>query len=202
MTRTRRLLTIILSVFSMLLVASAGFAASRPDAAMHRAETESPPAPGDDDGQGEDEQGEDQRTDEGDGAPAPDTTPADPEREAACNEAAGVAPTDPGTTTGDGTTDGTNEEPAKLTGLDNAIAHVLANCLKTPDAPGLVNALEHRVANQAKHEAHDAAKAERKAEHAAGKAEHDHGQGHGGSHGNPHTDGGSGNPHGGGNGHH
>lgn len=202
MTRTRRLLTIVLSVFSLLLVASAGFAASRPDVAVHRAETESPPAPGDD-GQGEDEQDADQGT-EHDGTAAGDATAVDPEREAACNEAAGIAPADGGTTgtSGDGSTGGTVEEPTKLTGLDNAIAHVLANCLKNQDAPGLVNALKHLVANQAKHEAHDAAKAERKAEHDARKAEH----GHGGGHGNPHADGGGGephgNPHGGGHGNH
>jgi len=192
MKRTRRLLTITLSVFSVLLVASAGFAASRPDVAVHRAETESPPAP--DDGQN-DEQG----ADEG-GGTATDPTNVDPERGAACNTAAGVAPTDGGTTgtSGDGTSDGTTQDPATLTGLDNAIAHVLANCLKNPNAPGLVNALEHLVANQAKHDAHDIAKAERKAEHdarkadhAASKPEHDHGGG------NPHTDG---NPGGGGNG--
>jgi len=192
MKRTRRLLTIALSVFSVLLVASAGFAASRPDLAVHRAETESPPAP--DDGQG-DEQG----ADEG-GGTVTDPANVDPEREAACNAAGGVAPSDSGTTgsSGDGTSDGTTEDPATLTGLDNAITHVLANCLKNPNAPGLVNALEHLVANQAKHDAHDTAKAERKAEqdarkadHAASKPEHDHGGG------NPHTDG---NPGGGGNG--
>ena len=198
MTRTRRLLTIILSVFSLLLVASAGFAASRPDAAVHRAETESAPAPEGGDDQGQDEQSGDEETIGSDGANAADSTPVDPEREAACNEAAGVVPTDTGTTTGDATTDVTTDEPTKIVGLDNAIAHVLANCMKNPDAPGLVNALQHLVANQAKHEAHDAAKTERKAAHDARKAEHGHG--HDGSHGNPHADGGSGNPHGAGNG--
>jgi hypothetical protein len=83
------------------------------------------------------------------------TDPVDPDREAACNEAAGVDP---------------NAEPEpgddeKVTGLDNAIQHVLANCLKNPQAPGLVNALEHLVANQKRHELHD-----------AWKAEHEHGK--------------------------
>jgi hypothetical protein len=199
MTRTRRLLTIFLSVFSLLLVASAGFAASRPDVVVHRSETEGPHAPGDDDAQGEDEQGEGQASSEGDGVTAVDAAAVDPEREAACDEAAGIAPADVGTSSGDTTTDGT-EEPTKLTGLDNAIAHVLANCLKNPDAPGLVNALEHLVANKTKHEAHDAAKAERTAEHASSKAGHEHGHGHGGAHGNPHADGDGGNPGGQGNG--
>ena len=34
------------------------------------------------------------------------------------------------------------------TGLANAIQHVLANCIKNPQAPGLLNALEHLYANQ------------------------------------------------------
>jgi hypothetical protein len=108
--------------------------------------------------------------DEAETADAPDAAPVvDPEREVACNEAAGVV-----------------EEPTaeeKLTGLDNAIAHVLANCIKNPQAPGLINALTHLVANKGLHEAHEAAKAERKAAHAAWKLEHasSHGHGHGGS---------------------
>jgi hypothetical protein len=208
MTRTRRLLTVILSVFSLLLIATAGFAASRADVAVRRAESVTSTQPGDEDEQGEDEQGDDQGSAEGaTGATGStgstgstgDATTVDPEREAACNEAAGIVPPVDGTGTTDGT-DGTTPDPVKLTGLDNAISHVLANCMKNPDSPGLVNALEHLVANQAKHEAHDAAKAERKAEQAARKAANEHGHGHDGDHGNPHTDGGSGNPHGGGNG--
>ena len=96
----------------------------------------------------------------------------------------------------------TTAADTKLHGLDNAIAHVLANCVKNPQAPGLLNALEHLAANQAKHEAHEAEKAERKAAHDAAKAEKHaggpgHGKGHGsnGEHGNP-LDGVHGNPHG------
>jgi hypothetical protein len=112
--------------------------------------------------------------DEAETADAPDAAPVvDPEREVACNEAAGVVE------------EPTAEEPSeeKLTGLDNAIAHVLANCIKNPQAPGLINALTHLVANKGLHEAHEAAKAERKAAHAAWKLEHasSHGHGHGGS---------------------
>jgi hypothetical protein len=121
--------------------------------------------------------GEDEDTD---GSPV-----ADPDREAACTTAAGIEPAD-----------------MKLHGVDNAIAHVLANCVKNPQAPGLLNALEHLVANQAKHEAHEAEKAERKAAHDAAKAQKHaggpgHGKGHGshGEHGNP-LDGVHGNPHG------
>jgi hypothetical protein len=122
-----------------------------------------------------------------------DTDPVvDPARETACTTAAGIEPTD-------GTDDAAD---TKLHGLDNAIAHVLANCVKNPQAPGLVNALEHLAANRAKHEAHEAEKAERKAAHDAAKAEKHaggpgHGKGHGsnGEHGNP-LDGVHGNPHG------
>ena len=115
-----------------------------------------------------------------------------PVREAACTTAAGIEPTD-------GTDDAAD---TKLHGVDNAIAHVLANCVKNPQAPGLLNALEHLAANQAKHEAHEAEKAERKAAHDAAKAQKHaggpgHGKGHGsnGEHGNP-LDGVHGNPHG------
>jgi hypothetical protein len=190
MTRARRFLTIVMAVFSLLLVASAGFAASRPDAVVHRAESESPPVPRDGDERGEDEQSDARGTEDGHHAAGADGTTVDPERADACDEAAGVALTHGGAS--DGTAD--TQDPIKLTGLDNAIAHVLANCLKNPNAPGLVNALEHLVANKAKHEAHAAAKAERKDDHTA--SEHDHG----GTHGNPHAEGGSGNAHGGGNG--
>ena len=90
------------------------------------------------------------------------TQTPDPQREFECNEAAGLPPTGgagPGTDT------------TKLTGLDNAIAHVLANCLTNTNAPGLVTALHHLVHNrdlQAAHQAElAAAKAARDATHAA-----------------------------------
>lgn len=139
--------------------------------------------------------------DDGDGDTP--TSDVDPVREADCNAAAGIEPDD-GSTDDTGDTD----EPVKVTGLDNAIEHVLANCLKNPQAPGLLNALAHLTANREKHEAHAAAKAEKKAAHAAAKAQKHaggpgHGKGHGsdGEHGNPH-DGDHPNPHGSaGNGH-
>jgi hypothetical protein len=195
MTRTRRSLTIVLSVFALLLVASAGFAASRQDAPAQRGATVTTPAPGDGDDEGDDQGTEDEGGTEDEAST--DEGVVDPEREAACNEAAGVEPAEEGTTDGtgddgtgdDGTGDeGTEEESEPVTGLDNAISHVLANCLKNPQAPGLVNALEHLVANQARHDALEA-------ERAARKAAHEHGPS--GDHGNPHTDGQS---HAGGNG--
>ena len=157
MTRTRRFLTIILSVFSLLLVASAGFAASRPDAAMHRAESRALPRPGTTTvrvgGAG---RGPGGRT-KGDGAVAPDTeAPPTPSARPPATRPPGSRPPTQGRPPVTARRTGPPTEPTKLTGLDNAIAHVLANCLKNPDAPGLVNALEHLVANQAKHEAHDA----------------------------------------------
>jgi hypothetical protein len=104
-------------------------------------------------------------------AEAPESAPVeDPEREAACNDAAGIVEPPAG------------EQPdpsEKLTGLDNAIAHVLANCIKNPQAPGLINALTHLVANRGEHEAKAAERAERKAAHLAWKLEqhssHEHG---------------------------
>ena len=145
-----------------------------------------------------DDQGEDEGTDPSEDPDVSDTenesetsaddpsateTPSPVDREAECNEAAGIDPTAPPGT----------ESPAPLKGLDNAIAHVLANCLKNPDAPGLPNALKHLVANRdrkalhdAEHEAdksaRDAAKEARKAAHDAAKSEKVHGSS--GEHGN------------------
>jgi hypothetical protein len=112
--------------------------------------------------------------DEGETSDAPDAAPVeDPEREVACNEAAGVV---------EEPTEG-EPSPEQPTGLDNAIAHVLANCIKNPQAPGLLNALTHLQLNEQRHAAHEAAKAERTATREARKLEHvaSHGHGHGAS---------------------
>lgn len=146
-----------------------------------------------DDDDGFDEEG---ATDDGS---EPAETETDAERGAACMQAAGIEPSEEETGGGD--------EPVKAYGLDNAIEHVLANCVKNPQAPGLLNALERLSANRERHEAHEEWKTERKAERDAAKAErkaekadgtHGSGKEHGsgGKHGNPH-DGGS---NGGGNG--
>ncbi len=82
----------------------------------------------------------------------------DPIREAACNEAAGVTP-DPEET--DDTMDPAVEKPH---GLENAIAHVLENCTNNPQAPGLLVAIRHLVANAEKREMHEEAKADAKPE--------------------------------------
>jgi PT repeat-containing protein len=83
----------------------------------------------------------------------------DPVRVAACEEAAGRS-----------------SEPSeeKLTGLDRAIDRVLANCIKNPQAPGLVNALERLSENherqEGREEAREAQKAAREAAREARKA--------------------------------
>jgi hypothetical protein len=87
-------------------------------------------------------------------------------RGADCREAAGMGEPPAGGTEGEGEGD-----DVKQTGLDHAIATVLANCIKNPQAPGLLNALRHLVANKARHEAHDAEKEARRAAHEAAKAE-------------------------------
>ncbi len=90
------------------------------------------------------------------------TAQADPAaREAECNEAAGISATEAGS---DAPSD------VKKTGLDHAIEVVLANCIKNPQAPGLVNALRHLVANRDRHMAHEAEKAARRAAREAAKA--------------------------------
>jgi hypothetical protein len=130
-----------------------------------------------DDTEGADTEGADTEGADTEGADGSGVQPvADPDRQAACEDAAGH------------TVDEGSDE--KLKGLDNAISHVLANCIKNPQAPGLVNALEHLRANQERHElhdalkdarkaAHEAAKAARKAAHGVGKQGSGHGHGHG-----------------------
>lgn len=49
----------------------------------------------------------------------------------------------------------------KLTGLDRAIEQVLENCIKNPQAPGLVNALEHLALNRERKEAREEERAAR-----------------------------------------
>jgi hypothetical protein len=78
----------------------------------------------------------------------------DPIREAACNEAAGVTPHPEET---EDTIDPAVEKPH---GLENAIAHILANCTHNPQAPGLLVAIRHLVANAAKREMREEAKAD------------------------------------------
>jgi hypothetical protein len=96
------------------------------------------------------------------------------DREAACKEAAGVKDD-----SGDASEGSTPSE--KTTGLDHAIEVVLANCMKNSQAPGLLNALRHLVANRDKHQAHDAEKAARRAAREAAKAARHGGAGLGGS---------------------
>ena len=83
------------------------------------------------------------------------------ERVAECTEAAGL--------TAEDAPDG-SPVPGELTGLENAIAHVLWNCMRN-DNDGLVNALEHLSANLERKELRDEAKEERRAEREAARAE-------------------------------
>jgi hypothetical protein len=136
--------------------------------------------------QGEDECVEEEEPVEESSVDEGSVPPVDPDRQVACETAAGLVPGS-----------GPGDEGVKLTGLDNAIAKVLANCLKNEKAPGLLNALRHLVANRDRHEAHEAEKALRAAERAERKAAHDawkaakkaaheaggHGNGHGQGHG-------------------
>ena len=98
---------------------------------------------------------------EGDAADQQAATEPTPERITQCTEAAGL-------TAADAPTD--KPVPGELKGLENAISHVLWNCLRN-DNDGLVNALEHLSANLERKQLHDEAKAERKAAHDAAKAE-------------------------------
>ena len=114
------------------------------------------------DADGEDaEDAEDQDAEEPEEEPAPEVVD-DEERLAACETAAGIS---------EGGTGGEDvDQEAGTHGLDNAIEHVLGNCVKNPQAPGLLNALERLVANRDRHEAHEEWKAARAEERAAAKA--------------------------------
>jgi hypothetical protein len=83
------------------------------------------------------------------------------ERVKECTEAAGMT-----------AADAPEEKPVsgEKKGLENAIAHILWNCLRN-DNDGLVNALEHLSDNLERKELRDEAKEERKAEREAAKAE-------------------------------
>jgi len=82
------------------------------------------------------------------------------ERVAECTEAAGLTEDAPEA----------KPVPGDKTGLENAIAHVLWNCLRN-DNDGLVNALEHLQANLLRKLDREELKAERRAEREAAKAE-------------------------------
>jgi hypothetical protein len=104
--------------------------------------------------------------------------PANPTyREPECQEAAGLSTVQGANGGPNGTVAVGTGGGAKVTGLDHAIEVVLANCIKNPQARGLVNALRHLVANRDRHLAHRVEKAERRATRDAAKA------GRGGKHG-------------------
>ena len=114
----------------------------------------------------DDEGGSDERqTESSDRAEPADV---DPERERRCLEAA-TPHEDEGDETGD--TDASEEaENEKLTGLENSIDHVLENCMKNGDAPGLITALDHLVGNMERKADHLEWLDERRAEREAAKA--------------------------------
>lgn len=104
-------------------------------------------------------------------------------REAQCRTAAGMSTVADGADASDATVaEGTTDE-AKKRGLDRAIEVVLANCIKNPQAPGLVNALRHLVENRERHMALEAEKAARRASREARKAAHGAASGHAKGHG-------------------
>lgn len=126
--------------------------------------------------EGESDEGE---SDEGEECPPADEEEAEEEesdedepeptesgdRQAECEVAAGLSDEEQ------------DESEEKVTGLDNAIERVLANCIKNPQAPGLLNALRHLAENRERKMARDEAKAERRAAHDAAKS-HGKGKGH------------------------
>lgn len=196
----RRLLTLVMAVVAVTLLASVSLAGSGSPQGQSEAsvddvvETTDDGATTDDPGDGTDEGGTGSDDPSGHGGDE-----VDPAREAACMEAAGI---DPAEDAEEVPEDTTVDEETKAHGLENAIERLLENCIKNPQAPGLLTALERHEANRLRHEEHEAWKAERKAEREAAKdarkAERragtpGHGKGHGG-------DGGHGNPHGGGSG--
>jgi hypothetical protein len=108
--------------------------------------------------------------------PKPRPTP-DPAREAACRKTAGFP-------------DGGSPSEERSSGLAHSMDVLLANCVKNPQAPGLLTALEHHRANLERKAAHDAAKEARhhgregsgegddSSEHGHSHGHHEVGQGH------------------------
>src|SRR6266508_5326206 len=181
---------LLMSILAGLLVASAGMA-SAGRLGFFRTSAEKPTVPHDsatcspDEGTSEDESSEDEGDsqecedpEEGDGTTEPGAPGDLADREAECNKVAGL----------DTSAEGSDAD-VKTTGLDDAIEVVLANCIKNPQAPGLLNALSLLVQNRDKHMAHDAEKAVRRAARDAAKAARDaakaarHAALHGGGHG-------------------
>jgi hypothetical protein len=95
---------------------------------------------------------------ESDEGPAPEPTE---ERIAECTDAAGLT-----------AADAPDEKPipGELKGLENAISHVLWNCIRN-DNDGLVNALEHLSSNLERKELRDETKEERESVKAEREAE-------------------------------
>ena len=111
--------------------------------------------------------GEKPRTDEGTAKPeGPGETVS---REAECRAAAGMSTAGGGGEGSEATAGGT-VGVTKQKGLDRAIEVVLANCIKNPQASGLVNALRHLVENRDRHMARAADKALRRTVREAKKA--------------------------------
>ena len=196
----QRMLSLFLSIVVLTLLASLSLAGpggiahrGRSSYVITRAEAEACEQPI----EGEECVADEDETTEGDVATDDDSAPAEAEageREAACMEAAGVNASVK-------EKDGETESSGKAHGLDNAVERVLTNCVKNPQAPGLLNALGRLVANRERHEAHEAWKAERKAERDAAKADQNagNGGGNGGSR-NDHSQGGNSDGNGGGGG--
>lgn len=84
-------------------------------------------------------------------------------REAECRAAAGMSTEGDGGGGSEATVAGGTATVAKKKGLDRAIEVVLANCIKNPQARGLVNALRHLAENRDRHMAREADKAEGRA---------------------------------------
>jgi hypothetical protein len=130
---------------------------------------------GDVEGTDEEDEPSPSEEDDSDGVDAPDgetdgdalgedagSGAVDPIREAACNEAAGVTPDPEGTE--DGMDPAENPVVEKPHGLENAIAHVLENCMYNPQAPGLLVAIRHLVANAANRDMREEAKVDARRE--------------------------------------
>ena len=103
-------------------------------------------------------------------APEASAPEAGADRVAECDEAAGASIDSTGETARNSTSNvGAASAPEKAP-LDQAIATVLANCTKNPQAPGLPNALRHLAANRERIAANEARRAERRTAREAAKS--------------------------------
>ena len=152
-----------MSLLALGLAASVSLAATRAPTPVHDAATGSPAMPAHQGDRGGADQGPGAGKGTHDAGPATSVAA----RVEACMTASGAQ----------GAPHGNSLFPVaqiqRLHGLANAGQHVLANCIRNLQSPGLINALEHLAQNQVRHASHDATRP-LKPTHVGASTDHQH----------------------------